>query len=135
MDEEFSEDSVVQSRYGRTQFDYKQILLIHLRNMSTLITQRTFPSSQEPYTPTQMLQIMDESIENSFEWGVDVLEGLLSPYCIDNKKYQENLANLKAEAKHTNMLAKIFNKRKFALLIQLMHILNLLLEGEVGEKI
>jgi hypothetical protein len=131
MDEEGYVEEV---KYGRTQFDYKQVLLIHIRNMSNLITQKIFPNSQQPYNPKEMLEIADEAIENSFEWGVDFLDGLLSAYGKKDKKYNEELDKLKKQAEQTKMLTKAFNKKKFNLLVQLMDRLNLLLEGEGSEK-
>jgi len=130
-----SEEEKEYVKFGRTQFDYKQILLIHLRNMSNLITQKIFPNFQEPYTPKEMIELADDAINNSFEWGVDYFDGLLAPYSKKDKQFQSNMKDLEDESKKTKMLVKIYNKKKFHFLMELMDRLNLLLEGETSEDI
>ena len=121
---------VEESKYGRIPFDYKTILLIHLRNISSLVTNKIIPNSQEPYTPQDMLFYLNQSIDINLESSVTIFEQLLSPYF--DKEYLEGIADLQKKKIED---IRTLHSLKLGLLVQLMHRLNLLLEEEGKERI
>jgi hypothetical protein len=127
-DEEFSDEP----RFSRAEFDYKQMLLIHLRNISKLTTTVLFPSAQQPVFPTEMVKILENMLDERFIKAVHFFQMLLSPYY--DKTFNKDLNELIELNKEKRIDEDTFTMRLVGILIQLMDRRNLLLESEDKDK-
>ena len=124
-----NEEFMDEPKFSRLEFDYKQMLLIHLRNISRLVTNIIFPSSQEPYSPIDMTEIINNMIDERFIKAVSFFQQLLSPYF--DEQYKKDMKELSEQKHNDNVNAMLLS----GILIQLMDRKNLLLESEEESKL
>jgi len=124
-----------QERYGRIPFDYKQILLIHLGNMSRLLTSRILAQINERISLEMMVSYSKQMIDTNFVSSVHFLAELLSPY--RDEQYDNELKELGTKYKGKTVFesGREFAIKKLGIIVRLMDRLNLLLEKEGREKI
>lgn len=117
--------------YGRIPFDYKRILLIHLRNMSSLLTAKVFLPVQPNIHVDTLIRYSKEITDVNFVSSVDFLAELLSPYI--DEEYQKEMELLLK--KSNPEMDRDFAIKKLGIVVRLMDRLNLLLEQQKGEKV
>ena len=122
-------------KFGRTPFDYKSILLIHLRNMSILLTSRMFiPAAVESTgSISSLISCNKQVIDENFYSSVEFLSQLVSPYW--DEKFLDETNGLVEKYKDSKRNIRVFAIEKMGIITRLMDRLNLLLEKEDREKL
>lgn len=115
----------------RVEFDYKQILLQHLSNISKLVSYAILPNlswgaSGSP-GPEDMLPIIEKVVSDNLFTSVEMLKSLLEPYLDD--QYYTDIKSLQLQQDDDSWLAfKAKTIRKLGVLVKLMDRKDLLLE-------
>ena len=121
-EEEYNESP--NNMFGRTPFDYKTILLIHLRNMSALLTAKVTVPIHDNVNYEFLLNYSKNLTDINFTSSVRFLDALLQPY--KDKKYYDEIKTLKEDKTDARMAAIL----RLGAIVGLMNRLNLLLEEE-----
>ena len=111
------------------------MLLIHLRNMSQLLTSKIVLPMQSGMNFESLIKYNKQTTDENFISSVDFLSQLVSPY--KDSDYEEEIKKLLAEYKGKPLAesGRDFSIKKLGIVVRLMDRLNLLLEKEGKEKI
>ena len=121
--------------YENPAFDYRQILLIHLRNMSALLTARYGLPTDSNIGIAGAIEYTLRLIDHNFVSAVEFMQSLISPYY--DKEYKKDVDDIleSYKGKKFDEVGRELGVKKLGAIIRLMDRLELLLERSGSDKV